>query len=324
MKKLRAKNYDGSDDDWVAILTYVLISKSQANLSPSQEKSLSVGCAITGKKKDLTLSIIFRNEIEGIIQRLGVIELAFTDDTDDVDLFSWTLQVIEQRDKLEADATAYKTKADAEHEVEETLQKQLSDLAEAKIEYETQLLTKFTTLLNEKKLKIRNLQRVLQTARVDPKRLQEMQATIDAVETKGTRRGKKRQADEDAEDEDDSDGFEAMDIETTTKDHEDAESSTSDSERTPSPEEPSSHEDDDLDVAAKAPRPPKTRSQGKAARPSSPLPAPRQLPFQAKTGRSDGHSGGGGKGQKQKTPEPRVPGNDDEDDEETASEDDEL
>lgn len=69
---------------------------------------LNVVCSIAGKKKDRTLTITFRNDIEGIIQRIGDVELALTSDTDDVDLFGWTTQVIEQRDQLEEEARSYK------------------------------------------------------------------------------------------------------------------------------------------------------------------------------------------------------------------------
>lgn len=54
---------------------------------------------------------------------------------------------------------------------EETIQKlntQLEDLVKAKKEHEDELIGKFVLLLNEKKLKVRNQQRLLATAKVDP------------------------------------------------------------------------------------------------------------------------------------------------------------
>jgi len=54
---------------------------------------------------------------------------------------------------------------------EETINKlngQLEELINAKSEHESQLISKFVQLLNEKKLKIRNQQRLLASARVDP------------------------------------------------------------------------------------------------------------------------------------------------------------
>lgn len=282
---------------------------------------LNVVCSIAGKKKDRTLTITFRNDIEGIIQRIGDVELALTSDTDDVDLFGWTTQVIEQRDQLEEEARSYKERRSAEDKVEATLQQQMSDLVKAKSGYEAQLLAKFSTLLNEKKLKIRNLQRVLQTAQIDPKTLQELQATLAEADTVATSRGKKRQVDDRGQDEDESDGFETMDVDKTGKEGEDDEQSDlSDRQRTPSPEEPSDEEDDDLD-ANTSPQPPQTRSsRNKVEKMSSPLPRPRQLPFQQRPSRGDKQTAG----QESSSKAPRPTSIGDEVDEETASEDDEL
>jgi hypothetical protein len=54
---------------------------------------------------------------------------------------------------------------------ENTIQKlneQLEDLLRAKDHHETQLVVNFAQLLNEKKLKVRNQQRLLASATVDP------------------------------------------------------------------------------------------------------------------------------------------------------------
>ncbi|KIV92648.1 hypothetical protein PV10_03921 [Exophiala mesophila] len=320
LKKLRAKNYDGSDDDWAAILGHVLISAAQASLTAEQKGTLNVICSITGKKKDRTLTIIFRNDIEGIIQRIGAIDLALTDETDDVDLFGWTTQVIEQRDRLEEEARRYQEKANAEEKIEATLQQQMSDLVKAKSEHESQLLAKFSTLLNEKKLKIRNLQRVLQTAQVDPETLKELQSTLAEADMAATDRGKKRRVDDEGQDEDESDGFETMDVSKTANEGaDDGQSDLSDQQRTPSPEEDSDEEVEDLDTTASL-EPPQTRSRDKGARESSPLPPPRQLPFQQRSGRGDKQL----VGQEPSSRAPESTSIDDEADEETASEDDEL
>jgi hypothetical protein len=45
---------------------------------------------------------------------------------------------------------------------------QLAELLESKEQHENQLITNFVQLLNEKKLKIRNQQRLLSSAEVDP------------------------------------------------------------------------------------------------------------------------------------------------------------
>ena len=318
LKKLQAKNYEGSDDEWSTILSYTLISKQSAAIDDTQRKNLDIVCSITGRKNSHTLSIAFRNSIEGIIQRLGVIDLPETQDTDDVDLFGWTLQAIGQRDRLEQELALEKEKAKAEQETEARLQKQLSELVEAKVDHEQQLLSKFSTLLNEKKLKIRKMQRVLQTAQVDQKKLKELESVIDSEEEPQTRRGTKRRADNAPDEEDsESDGFETIDVDNASGNDVPPDSRVSRGPDTPSVET-ASEEEDTLD-APPSPDPPKTRSMDKPGDkgPSSPLPPPRELPFQKKNPPRDEASG---TARASKPPERTVPS----DDEETASEDDEL
>lgn len=298
-----------------------MISKQNSPIEATQKKNLDVVCSISGRKNSHTLSIAFRNNIEGIIQRLGVIDLPETQDTDDVDLFGWTLQVLEQRDKLEEEVASQKEKAKAEQETEAKLQRQLSDLVEAKTEHEKQLLSKFCTLLNEKKLKIRNMQRVLQTAQVDKKKLKDLAPLGDETEDQ-TNHGTKRQLDDgNAEEDDESDGFETMVVDKTTHDEGSPDSAGSHrSENTST--DTASEEEDDLDGPRPvSPTPPTTRSMDKNTKKgsSTPLPPPRELPFQKKTGPI-----GKATGVKEPASKLAAPAVSPGDDEETASEDDEL
>jgi hypothetical protein len=48
------------------------------------------------------------------------------------------------------------------------LNRQLEELMHAKVQHENQLVSNFVQILNEKKLKIRNQQRLLAAATVDP------------------------------------------------------------------------------------------------------------------------------------------------------------
>jgi len=90
---------------------------------------------------------------------------------------------------------------------------QLDDLAAAKAAHEQALLAKFAALVNAKKLKIRDLQRVLATATVDERRAEEVGAARGGAGAKtrrkgaGARRGKRKASEAEQEDES-SDGFE--------------------------------------------------------------------------------------------------------------------
>jgi hypothetical protein len=68
------------------------------------------------------------------------------------------------------------------------LHAQLADLVKAKEENDNAMLQKFAELLNEKKLKIRDQQRLLATAKVDPKAAAKVQATREDSTTRSTSR----------------------------------------------------------------------------------------------------------------------------------------
>ena len=95
------------------------------------------------------------------------------------------------------------------------LQESLEELVTLKNESESQLLEKFSLLLNEKKLKIRDQQRLLLTSNVDPTKLEEVEQSRLAIRAHpaGPSRKGKRKAGENTQDSDDeSDGFEKMDV----------------------------------------------------------------------------------------------------------------
>jgi hypothetical protein len=104
-------------------------------------------------------------------------------------------------------------------EQQETLDKlneHFKELNKAKADYETELFEKFALLLNEKKLKIRDQQRLLSCATVDPAKLEAIKSARAGVNrTAGASRAGKRKAAKDAqvESSDDTDsGFEKMDL----------------------------------------------------------------------------------------------------------------
>ncbi|KIV86555.1 hypothetical protein PV11_02158 [Exophiala sideris] len=316
LKKLRAKNYDGNDDDWIAILSFVFGVKTSSKVPTAHRENLDVQCSVSGRDPNGTLSITLRNKVEDITQQLGSVDLPQTEETDDIDLFGWAVQTIDKRDELEVANTDLQEKVQAKNETVTSLQKQIDELVQAKAEHEQQMLAKFAALLNEKKLKIRNLQRVLSTAQADPNKLKELQAVIgDEAPSRSARGSKKRAAKRGQDDEtDDSEGFETMDVDPVVNNPDEPVSPES-GRSTPSREASETEdENENLDVPAMSQDRPQTRAMdsGKRRKSPSPLPPPRELPFQRK---------GQGKAGKDPTPEPPPPADEDE---ETASEIDEL
>jgi hypothetical protein len=117
--------------------------------------------------------------------------------------------------------------ADLEARITE-LRSQLDELTESKKAREAEILQKFCGLLNEKKVKIREQQRLLSTAQVDPSRLdaarasQALQPKIEEDRKPAPSRRTKRKALEDASgggsSSDSDDGFEKVDASTDKMD----------------------------------------------------------------------------------------------------------
>jgi hypothetical protein len=320
LKKLRAKNYDGSDEDWTAILTYVFGSRAELPNDLPLKDTLDVTCSISGKDPKTLLTISLRNKVEEITQQLGAVELPQTEETDDIDLFGWAAQAIQEREELRDNVLGLQGAVTTKEEIVTSLQKQLDELVEAKAEHEHQLLSKFTALLNEKKLKIRQMQRVLSTAQADPRKLRELQTTLAGKTSPSTtRRGKRLAEDVPSVDNDseESEAFENMEADNGVNEPQaDLNSSQSGSTTPSTVVEEEEDEGDGLEATNLSEERPHTRSMDTKSKSPSPLPPQRELPFQKKDGRQDMAAVQEKKVTKQPAPV--------EDDEETASEDDEL
>ncbi|KIW92451.1 uncharacterized protein Z519_06298 [Cladophialophora bantiana CBS 173.52] len=244
LKKLRARNYDGTDEDWANIIASILDTKSDVSISIQRKNNLEATCSISGKDPKSTLSIAINNRVEEITQRLGTIDLPQTEDTDDVDLFGWASQAAEKRDELQTEVTGLKEQVKTKDEVIKGLQQQIDELVDAKAEHEKQMLSKFALLLNEKKLKIRNMQRILSTAKTDKNKLKELQTVIGSEPVSVPRRNKRPADDTDREQDEESDSFETRGAEPVTNAESEPDSPTSgDSPPTPSERDDDTDED---------------------------------------------------------------------------------
>ncbi|KAI9699352.1 MAG: hypothetical protein M1836_002963 [Candelina mexicana] len=210
LHKLRAKNYDGNGDDWEMLVARAL-HRDEVNAGQSK-----AGLEVVSSVGDGQLTITIRKNIGGITQRLGTINLK-QDDEQAVELFDWTgiatSATASAEDKLATLTSRYQ---DQETTISK-LSKQLEDLIKAKQEHENALLEKFRELLNAKKRKIRDQQRLLADAKVNPKtaqRIQEARGSSELRKPAQSRQGKRKAngagIDEDMESE--VDGFEDMDV----------------------------------------------------------------------------------------------------------------
>lgn len=296
LEKLRSAGYDGTPEEWSSILHYILYPPTSApdTLSEKLRDTLDVTCAFSGQDKKLNLNIIIRQSVEGITHKFGSLQLPFSDDTDDVDLFGWAVVIADERNSLAASLRSSTARVEDAERTIISLKKQLQTLMTAKEEHETQLLSKFALLLNEKKLRIRSQQRLIADQQTRP-------ASTSAAKAKGTQ--KRKAADQLISDHgSESEGFDAMDVDQD----EDVNADDSDGGRTTSVDTDSASE---LEPATESSNPTNITSKDAAA-----IPPPRELPFGTKLAPSSTPAQEGSVSATAPTP----------DDEETASEDEEL
>ncbi|EFE34509.1 uncharacterized protein ARB_06910 [Trichophyton benhamiae CBS 112371] len=257
IKKLRAKNYRGDDDEWAGILSYSFDRIPESSANAEWISGLEVLAAVQGDgdEENKELHIALRKRIDSI-----------TDDEQAIELYEWTGMAVSKAKALEQQVSNLQSKY---REAEDTINKlkaQLEDFIETKNRHDEQLIGKFVGLLNEKKSKIRSQQRLLTKAKENPDTAQEAATTEAPQKATGksaTSRRSKRKADEPPPEESESDdGFDAMDIDkkdaTATLD----EGSTTDERQdTPEPleDETASEIEDEV-----PPRPPAPKKGGRA------------------------------------------------------------
>ncbi|KAI9041718.1 uncharacterized protein KD926_006617 [Aspergillus affinis] len=168
LKELRTKNYHGSDEEWAQIVWYIFgqAAESVGHVGSFHgiESSATI-CESDSASKELVISI--RKRIEGITQRLGSVTL-MQNDEQEIQLLDWCGTAIACSNALEQRCRALQDRACAAEHMVDQLNDQLQQLFGAKEQHEEQLIANLVRLLNEKKLKIRNQHRLLNTAEPDP------------------------------------------------------------------------------------------------------------------------------------------------------------
>ena len=169
ISKLRSKKSPVDEAEWENTLSSTLLPQSgdeQRPKSKSVEKLELTALVAAGQ-----LSFVIRRNISGITQRLGEITLKALDDEeagDRVELLDWLAIAVDRTASLEKKVEDLGSKYEEQGNTIQKLNQQLDELIEAKKEHEALLLEKFQALLNAKKLKIRDQQRLLASAKVDP------------------------------------------------------------------------------------------------------------------------------------------------------------
>ncbi|KAJ5577770.1 uncharacterized protein N7459_006734 [Penicillium hispanicum] len=175
LKTLRVKNYQGTDEEWTRVICLVL-GQSTGTEEPIPDGGIESFASIVGSgEEDKELVITIRKRVQAITQKLGAIVLR-QDDEQAIELFEWANMSAARADALE---TRFIDLTNRHRTAEDTIQRlveQLEGLMQTKSRHEHQLVANFTQVLNQKKLKIRNQQRLLASATSDPVKVSEIQA----------------------------------------------------------------------------------------------------------------------------------------------------
>ena len=174
-----------SETDWEAVLEHVLLQRPLPKSSTLG--NISATAAIVGKSLEVTI----KTYIGKITKRLGLLSLAKTPDLA-LDIVHWT-------DVAASNASELSTRLNQAQSLSESQQKRIQDL-EAELESliaerdeaESTLYSKFVATINTKKLKIRDQQTLLASAKVDPEVAAQVRALRDAVPRGLNAKGKSR------------------------------------------------------------------------------------------------------------------------------------
>ncbi|KAL8996189.1 MAG: hypothetical protein Q9169_004255 [Polycauliona sp. 2 TL-2023] len=171
ISKYRAKSNHLTEAEWEQLLRATLLQENSPDQQDSDVAQLEIVASIANSK----LTVTFRKSISGIHQKLG--ELSLSKDTDaGINVLDWANTAILRAENLETETRSLRQKLAQQTNMAQKLNQQLEDLIQSKKEHENALLEKCALLINEKKAKIRDQQRLLATAKVDPKKLRTVQA----------------------------------------------------------------------------------------------------------------------------------------------------
>lgn len=163
VKSLQATNFHGNLEEWKTTLSFALLQSSPDGPRPAFLEGVETVSSISGTIATITL----RKNIDGITQRLGTIKLDEDDEREEIQVFEWVDHAVASADELRAQMEGLQSSAAFQQERIAKLSKDLDDLMKAKKEHEDDMLSKFAALLNTKKLKIRDQQRLLTGAQID-------------------------------------------------------------------------------------------------------------------------------------------------------------
>ncbi|GFF43148.1 DNA repair protein XRCC4 [Aspergillus udagawae] len=297
LRSLCAKSYRGSDDEWVQIVSYVFGQLKESIPTSEMLSGIESSASIIESgdvSKELVITI--RKRVQSITQRLGSVTLR-QDDEQAIQLFDWSGAAVARADALDERLSALTDRYRAAEDAIQRLNKQLEEFMSAKTQHDELLMANFVQLLNEKKLKIRNQQRLLASAKVDSEKASEIRSAIPGTHPiSGPSKWKtKRSAQDMLDGESDSeDGFERMEVDHAGQNDGRSDDQETEDEQTSTPQPLEDDENTDTGEALASPpieneregykQPSSKTPQNSTILTNSAVPPPRrELPFVKKS-----------------------------------------
>ncbi|KAH8704281.1 hypothetical protein BGW36DRAFT_371028 [Talaromyces proteolyticus] len=213
LKDVRSKTFPGNDEELENILASVFkrgLPSSDTRTGASNDSEIELSASIRQSNDEGSqLVIAIRKRIDTITQRVASITLQ-QDDDQTIELFEWTGLMTTKADSLLRQISTLTHRLQEAEESIKSLNSTISDLVSSKKDHETMLIRNFVQILNEKKFKIRNQQRLLAAAKIDPDKISHLQSAVKQHDVQISRRGKRKAVGRDESS--DSDGFELMDV----------------------------------------------------------------------------------------------------------------
>nr|POF11438.1 hypothetical protein CFP56_44276 [Quercus suber] len=164
LKSLQAERYEGSLQDFKHVLRAILLQEaSDESIEASRDIEL------TSAIDEDTLTIHLRRNVAGIKSAIGSIVCIQDDEREAVSFPEWVDTALAASETAHATCQELKRSLSSAKDQVSKLTAQLDELLLAKKAHEDDMLKKFATLLNAKKLKIRDQQRLLGDMARDPK-----------------------------------------------------------------------------------------------------------------------------------------------------------
>ncbi|KAG8627171.1 hypothetical protein KVT40_004654 [Elsinoe batatas] len=158
---LQNKTGKTSLEDWHSVL-FAKLLQTEDDLSSKAVQDVELVASITDN-----LTLTFRKNIGKITQRLGDVILKPNDDVE-LSILDWTAELAAKLATLQDRTSSLESQLREQQQEVAELKKQLDDAAQHQQSQQEELVQKFAALLNTKKLKIRDQQRQLLRAGIDP------------------------------------------------------------------------------------------------------------------------------------------------------------